>query len=481
MQYVQEGNFAGADLLLRQILKKKPNHSDSLRLLGVIAALQGKYEIALEKVERALLANPRNGVAYSNKGNILLALNLPLKAIEAQKKAIKLSPAYAEAYSNLGNAYQELLDYQLAIDFYKQAIKLEPNNYDFRVNLGNVFWRANLLDHAADIYSAIVQQQPSNADAQYYLAQIKLFLGDFKSGWDGYSWRWLSRINDSQFLKTSKPLWQGEKFEGCLYVWAEQGVGDQILHASILNDLKAHPQKKLVSVQKKLLPIFKRSFPDYQFIDRESVISEEQFDQHIPIGDLGKLFRQGIEFFSNAKTAYLKADLNLSKSINFDKLCKNKFKCGLSLKSSNKILGSGKSMPLIALSKVLELESLEFINLQHGDVSKELQEVKVDLDIDIHNFKELDLYENLEHVLSLIESCDIILTTSNSTAHMAGALGKEVLLLLPLSFGKFWYWHDVDNLSIWYPSVKIFKQRIQGDWTDPVLKVKKYLEDKYAA
>jgi tetratricopeptide (TPR) repeat protein len=480
MQCIQGGNLDGSELLLRQILKKKPNHSNALRLLSVIAVRQGRFELALERIEGAIIAGPKNGIAYSNKGNILLALNRAVEAIEAHKKAIKLSPSYAEAYSNLGNVYLEMQDYQLAIDFYKKAINLESSNYDFKVNLGNALWRANLLHEAISEYSQTLEAYPSDANVQFYLAQIELYLGNFKSGWDRYEWRWLAAFNDSQPLKTSKSLWQGQQFDGCLYIWAEQGVGDQILHASIFSDLRSYPQRKLISVEKKLLPILKRSFPDYEFIDSCSTVSEEKYDHHIPIGSLGKIFRQRREDFYDAPVNYLKADLNLSQSIRVGRSTKNKFICGLSWKSSNQTLGKQKSISLMDLSKVLALENLEFINLQYGDVSADIEAVKDSLDIDIHNWQKYGLFEDLEYALSLIDSCDIILTTSNSNAHMAGALGKEVLLLIPLSFGKFWYWHDIHGVSLWYPTIKIFKQEIQGDWSAPVLKIKNYLEAKFA-
>jgi tetratricopeptide (TPR) repeat protein len=335
MQYIQGGNLQGSELLLRQILKKKPNHSNALRLLSVIAVRHGRFELALERIEEAIIADPKNGIAYSNKGNILLALNRALEAIEVHNKAIKLSPSYAEAYSNLGNVYLEIQDYQLAIDFYRKAINLESSNYGFKVNLGNALWRANHLHEAVSEYAQLLKVYPSDANVQFYLAQIELYLGNFKSGWDRYEWRWLAAFNDSQPLKTSKPLWQGQQFDGCLYIWAEQGVGDQILHASIFNDLRSYPQKKLISVEGKLLQILKRSFPDYEFIDRCSTVSEEKYDQHIPIGSLGKIFRQRKEDFHDAPVNYLKADLNLSQSIRVGRFTKNKFICGLSWKSSN--------------------------------------------------------------------------------------------------------------------------------------------------
>jgi ADP-heptose:LPS heptosyltransferase len=87
-------------------------------------------------------------------------------------------------------------------------------------------------------------------------------------------------------------------------------------------------------------------------------------------------------------------------------------------------------------------------------------------------------FNDIDGVLSIISACDLIITTSNSTAHLAGALGKETLLLTPYSVGKFWYWQDIDGVSLWYPSVRVFPQTKQGDWVTPINSMKAYLEKR---
>ena len=131
------------------------------------------------------------------------------------------------------------------------------------------------------------------------------------------------------------------------------------------------------------------------------------------------------------------------------------------------------------LSEILKLENVEFVNLQYGDISTEVAHVNKALDIKIDSVQDVDLYEDMDGALGLIDAFDIILTTSNSTAHLAGALGKEVLLLLPFSVGRFWYWHDIDGISLWYPSVRVFKQEQQGDWSKPIQAAKAYLENRF--
>jgi ADP-heptose:LPS heptosyltransferase len=126
------------------------------------------------------------------------------------------------------------------------------------------------------------------------------------------------------------------------------------------------------------------------------------------------------------------------------------------------------------------MNNIEFINLQYGEVKNTLFQVSKEIEKEIINLDDVDLYEDVDGALSIIAACDIVVTSSNSTAHLAGALGKETLLLLPYSTGQFWYWHSIDGKSIWYPSVKVFEQQLQGDWTAPVHAVKQYLERRFA-
>lgn len=482
MNYLVNGNLGGSELLLKQIVKKTPQNSEAWRLLSVVAAQQDDYELALVRIEKSLLANKRNAIAHSNRGNILLSMGHLTDSIEAYKVAIKLAPNYAEAYSNLGNALQVKHDYQQAIDFYKRAIEIDCNNSDFMINLGNAYFRVGSCSDAIDTYRSAIQQSPNNPNAHFYLSLAEFSSGNFHAGWAEYEWRWASKEVDSTPLKTSKPVWQGQSFEGCLFVWSEQGIGDQILHASILLELRHFPQKKIISVEKKLLPIFKRSFPDYQFVGKDEHIPESQYDHHLPIGSLGKFFRNSIKSFSGQWSAnYLVADKNLTQSLKLSEPLNGRKLCGLSWKSSSKSVGRKKSMDLIELSEVLTLKNISFLNLQHGDNSSEIHAVEEALNMRINDINEVDLYEDMDHVLSMIDACDIILTTSNSTAHMAGALGKEVILLLPCSEGKIWYWFDVGGVSLWYPTVTIFKQEIQGDWSSPIRAAKALLETKFAS
>ena len=118
--------------------------------------------------------------------------------------------------------------------------------------------------------------------------------------------------------------------------------------------------------------------------------------------------------------------------------------------------------------------------MQYGDTKNEVDLIKNKLGVHLANVPNVDLFNDMDSLLAVISACDIVVTISNSIAHFSGAAGKETLLLLPYSAGKFWYWQDIEGISLWYPSVRIFRQRDQGDWSQPINEIKQYLEGRFA-
>jgi hypothetical protein len=415
---------------------------------------------------------------HNNKGNLLQALKKYDEALACYDSAISLHPNYYEAYTNKANALKELKRLDEALSHYKQSISINPIYSSAWSGMGWTFHIIKLDNKAEYCLLEAIKLDPSYAQAQENLAHIYLKIFKFDQGWDLNESRWGVKGNNLKQLVSQKSRWKKSKVKSLL-VWAEQGIGDQILYSSMLNELAEFSQQKIISVDKKLLPIFRRSFPNYEFINKEDPISEDIYEEHIPIGSLGGIFRHSLEDFQKAQHPYIFDDASRTKSIKSRPEFTNKVTCGISWGSSNSKVGDHKSIPIHELYPILGLKGIEFVNLQYGDVTASLLQVKEKLDKEIINLEEIDLFNDVDGALSIIAACDIVVTSSNSTAHLAGALGKETLLLVPYSVGQFWYWHAVDGNSIWYSSVKVFEQEQQFDWSAPVNAVKQYLESRF--
>ena len=291
---------------------------------------------------------------------------------------------------------------------------------------------------------------------------------NFLEGWKQYEWRWKTREFNSAPITTSKPIWNGKDFAVRLYVWAEQGLGDQILYASMFHQLRSSVQTLIVGVDQKLLILFRRSFPNIEFLDKNFIVSEENYDVHIPIGSLGQFFRRDKKDFETVQYPYLTVCNEKYQSLK-KKLVQPSLKLvGLSWLSKNEKIGSFKSIQLSELLPILTVSNTKFIDLQYTDTVSERGQLRKEYGIDIEKINSIDNFNDIDGLAALIMCCDMVITTSNTTAHLAGAIGKKVILLLPFSKGRFWYWHHENKQSLWYPSVTVNEQLKMDDWLEVI-------------
>jgi hypothetical protein len=255
-------------------------------------------------------------------------------------------------------------------------------------------------------------------------------------------------------------------------VWAEQGIGDEIIYTSILANFNPPEIEVTLISDERLHPLLARSLPHIKLLDRKvlkSFIEKNTFDAHIPIGDLGRLLSIDKNKLQLNAKPYLKPNLKLQEEYDhyFSDL-KPSVICGIAWRSKNEVFGSDKSLSLLKLAPLFNLKNIKFVNLQYGDVSKEVEDVQMALGTTIHINPNLDATNDIDGLVSQINMCDMVVTTSNVTAHLAGAVGKKGVVLLPYSRGKLWYWHDGQGSSLWYPSLQLIAQNKIDDWSECV-------------
>jgi len=512
--YFNKGDYKNALITCDAILKIDTNHIDALNMTAIILMQSKKFEVAIIILNKLISLSKKNSIYYYNRalayrglnnleqsqenyelsikqdpnsipsiinlGNLFQEQGMHEEAIIQYKKAIMINPNDEKIYNNLGLSYFGMNLYENALEEYKKAINLNPKYEEAIFGLGNSYDKIGKPDEAIKELSKVITMNPNHARAFINLAFIQLALGNFMDGWKNYGWRFKEEINrESVLANLNIPLWdQSKKIQNILVI-AEQGVGDQILFYSLLNELLDFNLSVTVMIEYKLLSLFQRSMPKIQFIERGIKIDEAEFDAYIPMCDLGKMFRKELSDFEKVRSHYLTADYKKIKKIKF-KMSKNKLKCGISWKSNNAIMGKGKSFELEFLEPLLKNQNIQFINLQYGDVNHDLSHIKNKYQTDILDTSDIDNYEDMEGLAALIDSCDIIVTSSNSNAHLAGALGKETYLILPKASSLIWYWeHKMDKISQWYNSINIFNQAMTNQWEDPISKITKTIEKKY--
>lgn len=342
------------------------------------------------------------------------------------------------------------------------------------LQIGRCHWEMHRWQSARQHFEIATQLEPNNADAAWTMGLLSLQMGDFKKGWEGYERRWQSKTFKSPKLHTKHPQWERGKGLKRPLIWCEQGIGDQLLYASLIEALAKEVDEVTVMVDLRLTNLLQRGCKadNVKFLTHNSRVKMSKHDSHIPIASLGKYFINSVrDIVPYTWHSYVKADpervARLRKEYG---LKEDDVVVGLSWTSTAPVIGPHKSVPLADFKHILDEPGVKFINLQYGQAQEEGRDFHPSL-ITTH----VDTFFDLENVAALMEICNVIISPSCATVHLAGAMGKEVLLL---DANKLWYWNNrAGNQSLWYPNVRIYqRENMNAPWDLQLKQVKEALE-----
>jgi len=268
-----KGQFDQAETCFRNALRMNPNCVDACVNLGTLMRLDGKLFEAEEILNHAITCEPRCSEAYNNLGIVLHELGHLKAAFTAFKKTLEINPGYSNAYNNMGSVFRDQKQLEPALACYRKAFVLDPasveahNNYgaiylslgdleeaelhfqnalkfkkDFHpalVNLAIVFHKKRRHDEALLLFEQVIAADPEQVEAHFGLSELLLYLGvDLLRGWQEHKWRWKKSKLRPQWQEFDCPIWQGEPLNGkSIFVWAEQGIGEEVLYATMIPDL----------------------------------------------------------------------------------------------------------------------------------------------------------------------------------------------------------------------------------------------------
>jgi tetratricopeptide (TPR) repeat protein len=402
--------------------------------------LLGRRDEALRCIERLLASDARQPQIHNLLGLVLADLHRPREALQAYSRSLELRPDFAEALINRGNAFLML----------------------------------NELENAGADFDAALALAPQQAQANWNRCLCDLLAGHYEQGWRRYHWRWSVPAPISR-PPLRGPSWNGRDPVNDLLIWEEQGLGDQVLFCSLIHEVAACAQRLILAPSTKLLPLLARSFPQAMVMPLTEAVANFADAAQIPFGDLGLHRRSSGASFPEKPIAFLQSDHARRDNLRKALARPGQLICGLSWRSINTTIGREKSMELPDLAPLFELEHVFPVNLQYGATSDEISRLKIQTGHDLACAPDIDLWNDIDGVAALVDACDIVVTTSNTTAHIAGGLGKVVYLMLPYSLGRSWYWAERKGRSIWYPEVRVFRQSSDGDWTGVLAAVREAL------
>jgi len=449
------------------------NRGNALRELG-------RLDEALASYDRAIELNPGYVRAHLNRGIVLLDLQRPSEALTSYEHAIRLAPDLAEAHNNRGNALRSLLRLEEALASYERALVLHPRFVDAFVNRGNVLGDLGRTSDALASYDRALALAPDHPDANWNRGLALLLAGDFASAWPLYEWRW-RRKGARRRIEGVFPEWDGTTRSSSLLVLPEQGVGDEVFFAGMVADLCERVDRVTLIADDRLVPLFVRSFAglDVRVVPRSAEIAPHAHQTYV--GSLGRVCRASQPAFAGVRSPYLVACPERSAALRSALGGGRDLLCGLSWSSRNAEFGAMKSLTLQALAPLLELAGTRWVNLQYGDTQAEQDALQAERGLALETVDGLDRRDDLDGLAALIQACDLVVTVSNTTAHLAGALGKPVLVLVPEGPGRRWYWHVGRSDSPWYPSATLYRQSGPTDWDGPIGQIRQALAARVAA
>ena len=422
------GKLAEAGACYERILRREPGNATVLHLLGVIRLATGRIGESVVLFRRCLSLRPQFPEALTNLGRALLALNKPLEALEAHERALTINPRLAEIHGNLGNTLKFLHRTDEAIDSYRRALEI---------------W-------------------PDSADLKYNIALVYLLKGDLLRGWEGYESRW-DRKKSSGRRPLSQPRWQGKSsLEGkSLFVYAEQGLGDTLQFARYVPLLTGQGAAVRLEVQPSLKALLSAQFPGTIVSAKGELVPP--FDLHCPLLSLPGAWGTELDSIPGA-VPYLRAPADRAAEWRRRLAEKKGLNIGLTWSGSAAHQSDRhRSIPLAVFSEAFCDLTANFYSLQKearpGDAAALASLTSVtDLGPQLQDFSD---------TAAVVANLDLVITVDTAVAHLAGALGVRTWLLLP--FAPDWRWLLDRRDSPWYPSIRLYRQSVPGDW-NPILK-----------
>jgi Tfp pilus assembly protein PilF len=430
---------------------------------GNLLRILRRHEDALACFDKAIALRPDYAVAYRNRGIVLRELHSYTDALASYDKAVTLRPDFAEAYRNRGLVLRDLNRLEEALASYDRAIAVLPDHAAVHGNRGVVLQDLGRHQDALDSYTRAIALRPDDADENWNHGLCLLMLGQFERGWRQYEWR---KRRDPPVVSASyeQPAWLGDRGVAgkTVFLYWEQGFGDTIQFYRYVRLVRALGAEVVLSVQDALLRLVRHTKPDIEVVGERQIPTT--FDYHCPLMSLPLAFGTRLASIPTAP-GYLWAEEQLKMRWQARLPARTRPRIGIAWSGSREHDIRNRSMDLAVLLPLLS-DEVEWISLQK-DVTPEELEIQRG-DGRIAHFG--DALTDFAETAALLDLVDLIIAVDTSVAHLAGAMGKPVWIMLP--YNADWRWLLDRTDSPWYPSARLFRQRAIGDWDDVIGRVR---------
>ncbi|WP_116140099.1 tetratricopeptide repeat protein [Trinickia diaoshuihuensis] len=450
-----------------RVLSIDPRHARALACRGNTLLHLKRYDAAIASYDQALTIDPKSAEVLCNKGTALRYLKRFDDSLANYDAALALNEAFAQAWMNRGSVLQNLHRYDEARVSFDRAMQLRPDHATTWFNRGNLDYEMGDHDGALSAYDRAIAIDPEYAEAHFARASLYLAQGDFERGWPEYEWRLKDATLARHYRAFTRPLWRGdEPLAGkTILLHAEQGFGDTLQFCRFAHDVAALGARVVLEVPPALHELMTSLDVPAQVIMRGDPLPP--FDYHCPLLSLPFALRVD-PLRMAARTPYLHADPQRVEAWSQVLGERRRLRIGIAWSGNPEHRNDhNRSLSLQALSALFDVDA-EWISLQKG--VREDDEAWLDR-VPLKRFD--DDFADFADTAALMASLDLVIAVDTSVAHLAGALGREVWILL--SNPPEWRWMRGREDTPWYPGARLFVQPAPGDWTRVIEAVKQAL------
>ena len=447
------GQLGQAQAALEQVIELQPGSALAHINLGNVLLAAGAPDAALEAYEHAGLLAPGDIAAHSNQGLALKDLGRPEAALIRFRRALAINPGAAEVHFNLGNTLRETGALEDAVESLTRAVALDAAHNRARANLGVTLRDLGRIEEAVAVLDAAIARDADYADAHWNRALALLLAGDFERGWPAYEWRW--RATAMAPRDFTQPLWNGAPPGWrTVLLHAEQGLGDCLQFIRYAPLVAAMGAKVVVECPAPLAGLLESCAGVSQVVPRGAKLPP--FDLHAPLMSLPDLLATRADNIP-ADCPYLSAPESAGDALAgaFEQHA-GKCKIGI-VWAGNPAHENDRNRSCAAASftALAECPNVALFSLQKDASPEALGALPQAADL-------APLLDDFAATAYAVSRLDLIVTADTALAHLAGALGRPVWLVLP--HAPEWRWQLGREDSPWYPTMRLFRQARPGDW-----------------
>jgi len=508
---LQIGNINDSIKIISKAIDLKDDVAEFYLIRGYSYMNNRDNKLALIDFKKAINIDSNLKDAYLNIGVIYSNLKDYDNSLKYFSKLIDIDPNDKRVYTNLAFVRSEMNDYEGALKEIDKSIEIDQNNLNAYLLRGNIYKQLKKFKLSLADFDKVVSQSKETANQKFYYeglynkSLLRLLEGEFDEGWKLYENRFFidehkqfenfkrEKIYSKISVKNIPYIKEIKDFKNSdILIISEQGIGEHIIFLSLISEVSKLSKSTTVLIDSRLVSICERSFENITFLPlgdqnltnelfnkKVSLLKKTNFDYQISAASLPNFFRKNISDFDKSPNCFFIVNKKIKDNIKKElKINNDKRIIGISWTSFNSALNYFKNVDLKQFGLIFKDLNISLVNLQYGDVDEEINNFINDTKIPIKNYKLFDIKNDFESLLSLIDLCDLIISTDNTTIRLSGSINKETWVMLP-DVSQFFYLLERSD-CLWFPSLKLYRQDKRADWTGMLSKIRNDLLKRYS-